>query len=142
MRRSIVWLGLLLAAALALAACGAVEEEENSEEMTTLVYAILSEEGVDRQAIYRFNTKNKRNRVRIEVEEYFDEDGRSGKDRLLTEMASGKSPTSSTWAAASTACPTSSWSAGAFWRTCGRTSAATRHWATGSSGRLRCGLRR
>ena len=92
MRRSIVWLGLLLAATLALAACGAVEEEENSEEMTTLVYAILSEEGVDRQAIYRFNTKNKRNRVRIEVEEYFDEDGRSGKDRLLTEMASGKIP--------------------------------------------------
>ncbi len=133
MRRSIVWLGLLLAAALALAACGAVEEEENSEEMTTLVYAILSEEGVDRQAIYRFNTKNKRNRVRIEVEEYFDEDGRSGKDRLLTEMASGKSPTSSTWQGS----PTISRSRRAIWRTCGLTSRTTRTWAGTACWRLR-----
>lgn len=60
--------------------------------MTTLVYAALSEEGVHRSAVDRFNRTHKEKGVRIEIQEYFDEDGRRGKDRLLTEMASGKIP--------------------------------------------------
>ncbi len=89
MKRKIVWL-LLAAAALALTACSAGGEKD--PEMTTLVYAVLSEEGVHRSSVDRFNRTHKKDGVCIEIQEYFDEDGRSGKDRLLTEMASGKIP--------------------------------------------------
>ncbi len=73
-----------------LTACSAGGQKHT--EMTTLVYAVLSEEGVHRSSVDRFNRTHKKDGVCIEIQEYFDEDGRSGKDRLLTEMASGKIP--------------------------------------------------
>ena len=90
MKRKIVWL-LLAVAALALAACKDAGGQK-APETTTLIYAVLSEEGVHRADVNRFNQTHMQDGVRIEIREYFDEDGRSGRDRLLTEMASGKIP--------------------------------------------------
>lgn len=90
MRENVIRLALAALAALALAACGAGGEK--APETTTLIYAVLSEEGVHRADVNRFNLTHMQDGVRIEIREYFDEDGRSGRDRLLTEMASGKIP--------------------------------------------------
>ena len=93
MKKRVGLILLLAAAALTLTACAAGGEKQKKDpEMTTLVYAALSEEGVHRSAVDRFNRTHKEKGVRIEIQEYFDEDGRRGKDRLLTEMASGKIP--------------------------------------------------
>ena len=90
MRENAIRLALAAVAALALPACSAGGEK--APETTTLIYAVLSEEGVHRADVNRFNLTHMQDGVRIEIREYFDEDGRSGRDRLLTEMASGKIP--------------------------------------------------
>ena len=73
-----------------LPACGAGGENPG---VTTLIYANLTElEGLgpDREWIDRFNRTHED--VRIEVRDYFDENGKSGRERLLTEMMAGEVP--------------------------------------------------
>ncbi len=89
MGRKMIWLWLLLAAALTLAACSAGGNTRDWDEHT-LVYANLSRNGPDREAIDDFNLAH--TDVQIEVRDYYDEDGHSGKDRLMAEIAAGKSP--------------------------------------------------
>ena len=72
-----------------LAACSAGGQGPYTDEHT-LIYANLTEGGVDREAVDKFNETH--SDVQIEVRDYFDEDGFSGKDRLLTEIAAGKIP--------------------------------------------------
>lgn len=85
---------LFLALPLILAACNpGGETPAPEEEVTTLIYANLTEGGVDRQAVDKFNSSHED--VQIEVRDYFDEEnssGRSGRDRLLTEIGAGKFP--------------------------------------------------
>ena len=92
MRLKIKWKVFLLALAVCLlAACSAGGEKES--EVTTLIYANLTESGVDRGAVSRFNETHQD--VQIEVRDYFDNgdsSGRSGKERLLTEIGAGKIP--------------------------------------------------
>ena len=90
MGRKIIWLSLLLAAALTLAACSAGGQGDSAEEITTLIYANLTEGGVDRGAVEKFNRTH--TDVQIEVRDYFDEEGSDGKERLFTEIAAGKMP--------------------------------------------------
>ena len=81
---------ILLLDLLLLPACSAGGEKE---EVTTLIYANLTEGGVDRGAVSRFNESHQD--VQIEVRDYFDDgdsSGRSGKERLLTEIGAGKIP--------------------------------------------------
>ena len=81
---------LLLAALLGLTACGAGGETD--PEVITLTYAVLSEGQADavRTSVNKFNRAH--TNVQIEVQEYLNEDGRSGKDRLFAEMAAGRIP--------------------------------------------------
>ena len=92
MRLKIKWKVFLLALAVCLlAACSAGGQKES--EVTTLIYANLTEGGVDRGAVSRFNESHQD--VQIEVRDYFDDgdsSGRSGKERLLTEIGAGKIP--------------------------------------------------
>lgn len=62
----------------------------NDAGVTTLIYANLTEGGVDRQMVDRFNRTHKD--VQIEVRDYFGEGNASGKDRLFTELAAGNCP--------------------------------------------------
>lgn len=83
---------LILLMALVLAACSA-GGDATEPEVTTLIYANLTGElfdGVDRTAISQFNRTHKD--VQIEVRNYYDEDGVSGRQRLLTEIGAGKVP--------------------------------------------------
>lgn len=78
-----------------LSACGTGAEKHSDDKVTTLVYANLTDKSVkqggpDRAAVSRFNRTHPN--VKIEIRDYFDEEGSSGKSRLLTEMASGKIP--------------------------------------------------
>lgn len=92
MRLQRKWKVFLLAlAACFLTACAAGGQEE--PDVTTLIYANLTEGGVDRAAVSRFNESHQD--VQIEVQDYFDDgdaSGRSGKERLLTEIGAGKIP--------------------------------------------------
>ena len=80
--------------AFVLSACSAGGEDPAPEsDVTTLIYAKLSDkDGVDRTAISRFNRTHKD--VQIEVRSYsiLSENGRSGIDLLLTELAVGRVP--------------------------------------------------
>ena len=78
----------VLAVLLLLPACSAGGEKP--PEVTTLIYANLTEGGVSRAAVNRFNRTHKD--VQIEVRDYFDEDGVSGQSRLMAEMATGQIP--------------------------------------------------
>ena len=71
-----------------LTACAAGGQEE--PEVTTLIYANLTKNNVDRAAVNLFNSTHKN--VQIEVRDYLDEDGVSGRERLMAEMAAGKIP--------------------------------------------------
>ena len=74
-----------------LTACGAGSQEHPPySDVTTLIYANLDESSINREAIDKFN-RNHEN-VQIEVRDYFEEDGRSSKDRLLTEILAGRIP--------------------------------------------------
>ena len=93
-RRSL--LPVLAALLLTLTACGDAggqEPLEQEPEVTTLIYANLTEgEGIgpDREAIERFNKSH--TDVQIEVRNYYAGEGKSGKERLLTEMLAGDIP--------------------------------------------------
>lgn len=79
-----------------LAACtpagGGDTPPEEDGGVTTLVYAQLTKNGVDREAVRQFNMKQKN--VQIEIKNYaaLSENGRKGADLLLTEIAAGNIP--------------------------------------------------
>ena len=74
---------------LILTACG--DAGGQNAGVTTLICANLTASGgVDKAAVAQFNRTHPD--VRIEVRDYLDEDGFSGKDRLMTEIAAGKIP--------------------------------------------------
>lgn len=88
-------LSLITVLLMFLAACGSAGGEDDVSEVTTLIYANLTDGGadsggVDRAAVDQFNRTH--TDVKIEVRNYFDEDSSSGKDRLFTEIAAGKVP--------------------------------------------------
>jgi len=93
-KKRTVLLLLVMALSAAFTACQTADDsaEGEEQEMTTLIYAALTEDGVDRRAVRQFNARHKKKKVRIEVRYYLDEDGWDGKSRLLTEMASGQLP--------------------------------------------------
>lgn len=82
----ITWTVIILSL-LVLSACSAGGENPG---VTTLVYANLTEGGVDRGAVDQFNRTHKD--VQIEVQDYFDVDGNDGWKRLLTEISAGNIP--------------------------------------------------
>ena len=85
----------LLAALLLLTACqaaGGEDQEDQDPEMVTLIYANLTEGGVDQKAIKNFNVTHQKAGICIEVRDYFDENGQSGVERLISEMVSGRVP--------------------------------------------------
>ena len=83
---------------LVLSACGAggenpASEPESEPGVTTLIYAQISEDGVDREWLDRFNREHE-GEVQIEVRDYSQtsEGGQQGMDLLMTEIAAGKVP--------------------------------------------------
>ena len=83
------WIIALLAAMI-LTGCADTAEEETREPVT-LVYASISDSG-GKQMVDTFNRNHRREGIRIEYRKYLDEDGRSGRDRLLTEILAGDIP--------------------------------------------------
>ena len=81
---------LIFTLLMILTACSAGGQDHAGEGVTTLVYANMTEGGVDRQAVERFNRTH--TGVQIEVQDYFTENNVSGKDRLFTEIGAGKMP--------------------------------------------------
>ena len=79
---------LMISALGTLAACAPAGDQDT--DVTTLIYANLTKNNVDLAAVDRFNSTHKD--VQIEVRDYLDEDGISGQDRLMAEMAAGKIP--------------------------------------------------
>ena len=88
MKWKVLTLFLMISALGTLAACAPAGDQDT--DVTTLIYANLTKNNVDLAAVDRFNRTQKD--VRIEVRDYLDEDGISGQDRLMTEMAAGKIP--------------------------------------------------
>ena len=83
---------------LVLSACSAGGENptpdpEPEPGVTTLIYAQISENGVDREWLDRFNREHE-GEVQIEVRDYSQtsEGGQQGIDLLMTEIAAGKVP--------------------------------------------------
>lgn len=91
MKRRLPFLLFFAFVALLLIVCGILSSGKE-EEMTILVYANLTEKGVDWREVNHFNAIHRKEGIQIEVRDYFEEDGWSGVDRLLTEMASGNVP--------------------------------------------------
>ena len=94
------WLCLMLLLLLAavLAACSAggqnpAPEPEPEPGVTTLIYAQISEDGVDREWLDQFNSEHE-GEVQIEVRDYsqMSEGGQQGIDLLITEIGAGKVP--------------------------------------------------
>ena len=76
---------------LVLSACSAGGENATKEPgVTTLIYAQISENGVDREWLNRFNSEHE-GEVQIEVRDYSQtsEGGQQGMDLLMTEIAVG-----------------------------------------------------
>ena len=89
----------ILALLLTLAACAAVDGGESAEEpaadepeVTTLIYAVLTPEDINIESIKRFNREHKD--VQIEARNYarLSENGKSGVDLLMVELATGQVP--------------------------------------------------
>ena len=79
---------------LVLSACSAGGENATPDPgVTTLIYAQLSENGVDREWLDRFNSEHE-GEVQIEVRDYSQtsEHGEQGINLLMTEIAAGKIP--------------------------------------------------
>ena len=79
---------------LVLSACSAGGENAMQDPgVTTLIYAQISENGVDREWLDRFNREHE-GEVQIEVRDYSQtsEGGQQGMDLLMTEIAAGKVP--------------------------------------------------
>lgn len=83
-------LPLLLMCTFLISACGNKEPEE--PEVIHLTYAVLNEKALGEAIgeVKRFNRAHPG--IQIELKEYFNEDGRRGKDRLLTEIMAGQMP--------------------------------------------------
>ena len=99
MRTRKPWFFLFLLLVLVLPACSAGgEDPEPEENITTLIYAQISEDGLDKTAVSAFNRKHKIiGDVQIEVRNYMelaadDKSGKSAMDLLLTEIGAGKIP--------------------------------------------------
>lgn len=75
---------------LLLAGCK-TSSQQQTPDIPTLVYANLSKNSNIRSLVNKFNTAHA-GEVRIEVRNYFEEDGWSGRERLLAEMAAGHGP--------------------------------------------------
>lgn len=87
MHKKRYWLFLLAFMGI-LTACGSAGGQDVA--VTTLIYANLTKNNVDRAAVNLFNSTHAD--VQIEVRDYLDEDGVSGQERLMAEMAAGKIP--------------------------------------------------
>ena len=83
-----IWIVLLICS---LTACSA-SSQENFPEATTLIYATLDIQYVDREAVSHFNHTH--TDVQIEVRDYStgDANGKTGRDRLMTEIMAGNCP--------------------------------------------------
>ena len=84
----------LLAAALAFTACSAGGQEPPPDPgVITLIYAKISENGVDQKRLSAFNLEHK-GEVQVEVRDYtqLSEGGKQGVDLLMTEIAACKGP--------------------------------------------------
>ena len=75
---------------LLLAGCK-TSSQQQTPDIPTLLYANLSKNSNIRSLVNKFNTAHA-GEVRIEVRNYFEEDGWSGRERLLAEMAAGHGP--------------------------------------------------
>lgn len=84
-------LPLLLAFLLLLTACGSGNNVPE-DGIIRLTYAVLNEKAANeaRMEAKRFNTAHQD--IKVEVKEYFNENGRQGRDRLLTEIMAGQMP--------------------------------------------------
>ncbi len=69
--------------------CGAGGQKPGTG-VTTLICANMTEGGIDRGAVDQFNRTH--SDVQIEVRDYFDADGKTGWERLLTEIGAGNVP--------------------------------------------------
>ena len=87
-------LSVLAACILLFSACSAGGQEPPPDPgVTTLIYAKISENGVDQKRLSAFNLEHK-GEVQIEVRDYtqLSEGGKQGVDLLMTEIAAGKGP--------------------------------------------------
>ena len=85
-------LSVLAACILLFSACSAGGQEPPPDPgVTTLIYAKISENGVDQKRLSAFNLEHK-GEVQIEVRDYtqLSEGGKQGVDLLMTEIAAGK----------------------------------------------------
>ena len=86
------WLSLLLAVILLLPACSTGEKDPEETGPVRLTYAVLGEDaaGEARAMVRNFNSKHQD--IKVDLLEYTDENDRSAKNRLITEMLTGKIP--------------------------------------------------
>jgi ABC-type glycerol-3-phosphate transport system substrate-binding protein len=89
LNKKLIFLLIATISIMGIAACTAGGNTRDWDEHT-LVYANLSKDGPDREAIDTFNRTHED--VQIEVRDYYDEDGNSSKARLLTDLLAGKAP--------------------------------------------------
>lgn len=83
-------LPLVFVISLVLTACGSAGSQDPA--VSTLTYAVLGEGAlVKAQGMVKEFNKSHQD-IKVEVKEYLNEDGRSGKERLFVEIASGKIP--------------------------------------------------
>ena len=100
LRKQQLLLSLAIPLVLVLTACSAGgqnpapgPEPEPEPGVTTLIYAQISEDGVDREWLDKFNSDHE-GEIQIAVRDYsqMSEGGQQGIDLLITEIASGKIP--------------------------------------------------
>ena len=87
-------LSVLAACILLFSACSAGGQEPPPDPgVTTLIYAKISENGVDQKRLSAFNREHK-GEVQIEVRDYtkLSEGGKQGVDLLMTEITAGRGP--------------------------------------------------
>ena len=83
-------LPLVFVISLVLTACGSAGSQDPA--VSTFTYAVLGEGAlVKAQGMVKEFNKSHQD-IKVEVKEYLNEDGRSGKERLFVEIASGKIP--------------------------------------------------
>ena len=75
-----------------LTSCASSSERvlSSSPEVQTLIYANLTEGGPSRKMVDEFNQTHKK--VQIEVRDYYSEDRKNARQKLLAEIVAGRSP--------------------------------------------------